>query len=66
MICAKCSKDLTHCDCPDKEERLQSLLISPYLTIRMCKTCGKHYALCQCEFPVWKMSNGGDEYLQAV
>ena len=33
MFCAKCSKDLVDCDCPDIDQRLQDLLKVPGLSI---------------------------------
>ncbi len=66
MWCAKCNQHLTNCECPDLQERLDSLRTSKRMTHRMCTKCGKHYAACECEDPEWAMSSGGDEQMKRV
>ena len=61
MLCLKCGKDLIDCICPDKEERLKAIVDSPHLVTKVCKICGKHYAGCKCENPIWITVSGGKE-----
>lgn len=56
MWCAKCNKDLSNCTCPDLEERLNKLGNCPNFIYRKCLLCGKHYAKCTCENPIWGTS----------
>jgi hypothetical protein len=57
MFCVKCHNDLENCTCPDIDERMKDLAGSPFITYRMCKVCGKHYARCKCESPIWIASD---------
>jgi len=59
MFCGICQKDFKECTCKDLEERLDK---SEFLVYRKCKLCGKHFARCRCETPIWT-TNLGDKYL---
>jgi len=53
MFCGKCQNSLIDCTCLDLEERLDKAVVSGMFVYRYCKTCGKHYARCKCNNPVW-------------
>ena len=60
MICTKCNQPIVNCICPDKEARLSKLgEAGSYVAIKFCILCNKHYALCKCEKPEFKMKAGG-------
>jgi hypothetical protein len=52
----KCQHEFVDCTCPDKEDRAAELVKSRFIITRVCLKCGKHYATCQCEEPVWTTS----------
>ena len=58
MYCARCSKHVGECTCPDIKERLASLTVSPRVALRVCKFCDEHYARCNCANPVWVVKGG--------
>ncbi len=60
MFCTKCQKDLSDCICSDLQERLDSLNHSPNFIYKKCRVCGKHYAKCKCENPIWGTSHDAD------
>lgn len=56
MFCIKCQKDLSQCECPDLQERLDKIASGGHFVYRQCKVCGKHYDLCKCKNPIWGTS----------
>ena len=61
MYCTKCQNDLSECVCPDLNERMASLNNSPNFIYKKCRTCGLHYAKCQCDTPDYTTSHDGIE-----
>ena len=57
MWCGKCDHDLVECDCPDLKERMDKIIRSKFILSRVCATCKNHYAVCECETPVWTTSD---------
>jgi len=55
MWCGKCQKVLEECVCDDLEERISKITQSKYIAYKCCKKCGKHYALCKCKEPDWRV-----------
>lgn len=60
MMCMVCKKELELCTCPDKKERIEKIIKSPYIAYRKCIKCGQHYALCFCKDPSWVIAEGGE------
>jgi hypothetical protein len=62
MWCMKCNKDLMDCICLDRAERIGKIMDNPFIASRKCEVCKQHYALCKCEYPIWKVGpNVGPE-----
>jgi len=57
MWCMKCNKHLSECDCPDLEERLNSIASKGVFAYKCCKKCGKHYERCRCDNPEWEIKH---------
>jgi len=53
MWCEACKNELVECVCSDKDERIKSIMATGNFFFRMCTICGKHYARCKCENPIW-------------
>ena len=68
MFCVKCNNELAVCTCEDIDERLAGL--SDAIVYRKCLICGRHYARCKCENPVWgtsgQMRGGVDNSVRVV
>jgi hypothetical protein len=60
MFCTVCKQPIETCKCPDKEEKINSIIKSPYIAYKKYMACGKHYALCFCANPIWKIVCGGE------
>lgn len=56
-ICSVCHTTFRKCTCADIDERLKDLGESEYYVQRVCMNCGKHYARCNCEHPIWRRSD---------
>jgi hypothetical protein len=58
MYCAKCQTDVADCTCPGIDESLKAAGKSPYIAMKWCSTCDKHYARCKCENPTFYILTG--------
>lgn len=51
MWCMNCKHDLSECECPDLQERLQSAMAGGHVAIKWCSKCDHSYHSCRCAAP---------------
>jgi hypothetical protein len=47
--CVKCDKHIRDCECPDMDERLETVRLNKWVIFVICEKCGKHIFRCKCE-----------------
>jgi len=58
MLCGICDKPIRECTCDDINDRLKKACESPYVAMKWCMVCDKHYELCDCKVPAFYMLTG--------